>query len=569
MDYFLLSKISLRSRIFIGYFITAIITVVIIILFYLSLNNIFRNYNQLNDYNTKALLGSEISRNMSDLERAVTKYLTENDEYIVEKVELIHVDMAEHLADLYTINDAAMLKEIKTIETQLSLFHITFTELVKQKKLKDQLVEEELPKRIILLESQANQLNPSTTSIVQHKKDLYTKILMLEKSSRLFFSSYDSMHIKQTQQIITTIYELEEEIRSESKVDNLMLLKDIKLTLQFYESDFLEAVQRTRGYLYLSNVVMAAAVNEAIYNADKLADNINLSMLIIEQDMSELFERMITIAQYIGVSFLIISAIFAYAVGHSIADPIKQITDVFSRLEKGDSTTPIVGYRSNDELGDLTHAAEKFREKNIQNEDLLKSYKELAEQLEKKVSERTMDLERANQRLEELSNKDGLTGLFNRRFFDNRFHEEWSRSIRSNLPLALLMIDVDYFKSYNDHYGHQMGDDALICVAKTLHHVLKRDTDYAARYGGEEFVVILQDTNLEAAKAIAGSIRAELFSQKIEHLESSTGFLTVSIGISSRLESDSISDSHALLKRADKALYKSKENGRNKITVDS
>jgi diguanylate cyclase (GGDEF)-like protein len=187
-------------------------------------------------------------------------------------------------------------------------------------------------------------------------------------------------------------------------------------------------------------------------------------------------------------------------------------------------------------------------------------------ELESRVRERTRELEQTNARLAAISATDGLTGIANRRRFDETLAAEWSRARRSKQPLMLALLDVDLFKQYNDYYGHQAGDDALRAVAAELAKYTRRSGDFAARYGGEEFALISQSTDEEHAVTMAEAICRSIAELKIPHVISPFEVLTVSIGVAVLMpgEHDSIV---ALLKTADVALYRAKQLGRNRVEL--
>lgn len=191
---------------------------------------------------------------------------------------------------------------------------------------------------------------------------------------------------------------------------------------------------------------------------------------------------------------------------------------------------------------------------------------ELNETLEQKVIERTKALELANTKLLELSITDSLTGLANRRYFDEVLTQECQRATRTEQPLALLMLDVDYFKQYNDHYGHQVGDECLIDVADVLKTQAHRVSDLAARYGGEEFVFIAPATDEQAAIRLGNRICIELTDKKIPHELSPFNMVTISIGAAIYTVGE---NPEALIKKADKALYSAKQQGRNRVVFYS
>ncbi|WP_232224743.1 diguanylate cyclase [Leptospira fainei] len=171
--------------------------------------------------------------------------------------------------------------------------------------------------------------------------------------------------------------------------------------------------------------------------------------------------------------------------------------------------------------------------------------------------------ERADQLLE-LSLLDPLTGVANRRFFDQELDREWNRSVRTERPLSLLMIDVDYFKAFNDTYGHLKGDEVLERVAQSLKECLNRSSDMISRYGGEEFGVILPDTPVEGAIVVALNMLQTVEDMNILHEKSPFSRVTVSIGVSSNLDRE-IHSPEELLGIADKNLYDAKSFGRNHI----
>jgi diguanylate cyclase (GGDEF)-like protein len=161
------------------------------------------------------------------------------------------------------------------------------------------------------------------------------------------------------------------------------------------------------------------------------------------------------------------------------------------------------------------------------------------------------------------SYSDGLTGIANRRHFDVAMERELRRAKRAGTPLSLLMIDIDYFKAYNDHYGHQQGDDTLIRVAATLGAMLQRPLDLIARYGGEEFGVILPEMSGTDAARLAEAMRRTIESLAIAHA-AGAGQVTISIGLATRAPDHPV-EVAALIFDADRALYAAKRDGRNRV----
>ncbi len=175
------------------------------------------------------------------------------------------------------------------------------------------------------------------------------------------------------------------------------------------------------------------------------------------------------------------------------------------------------------------------------------------------------DLERSNARLKHLSSIDGLTGVANRRYFDERLAEETQRGLRERTSLAVVLLDIDYFKPYNDNYGHQMGDTCLREVAQALSHSLRRPSDFIARYGGEEFVAILPATDIEGACIVAETLRAAVDVLELTHEHSKmSDHITVSVGYAAWVPL-SMEDGTLLVSASDQGLYGAKRAGKNQI----
>lgn len=179
------------------------------------------------------------------------------------------------------------------------------------------------------------------------------------------------------------------------------------------------------------------------------------------------------------------------------------------------------------------------------------------EQIHLEIEQKQAELLSMNATLVELSETDKLTGLKNRRYFQEKLEEQLSNNEKSASPFSLFILDIDHFKKVNDTFGHQVGDEVLAQLAQLLKNQV-RSLDIVARYGGEEFVVILPETDQNEAKAIAEQLR-----QAVEQAKWQNGRITVSVGIATAIKTD---NETTILQRADKALYASKENGRNHVT---
>ncbi|QRY81709.1 diguanylate cyclase [Pseudomonas sp. PDNC002] len=211
------------------------------------------------------------------------------------------------------------------------------------------------------------------------------------------------------------------------------------------------------------------------------------------------------------------------------------------------------------------------REKARVQEELIQTQQQLVEnlrtsehELELRVAERTDELRELNTRLQAMSMTDGLTGIANRRRFDQVLEQEWSHARRSGEPLALAVMDVDWFKRYNDHYGHPAGDTCLREIARALAGSAHRATDLVARYGGEEFVLLAPMTDLAGIRGMAHKLLEAVEALALHHELSPLGRVSVSIGIAASVSGQE-SSAQALVERADAALYEAKKQGRNQV----
>lgn len=185
--------------------------------------------------------------------------------------------------------------------------------------------------------------------------------------------------------------------------------------------------------------------------------------------------------------------------------------------------------------------------------------------LEARVMERTRELETCNQRLEMLSRMDGVLGISNRAYFDERIKTEWRLARRNKQPISLLMVDVDFLRQYNEAYGHLEGDNCLRSVARAMREGLFRPTDTVARFGGEELVALLPNTSLDGARLVAERIKTTVDSYAIPHAASSISTrVTVSIGLAT-MEPDKGGEGWSLLIQVEDALLQAKKRGRNQI----
>jgi len=259
----------------------------------------------------------------------------------------------------------------------------------------------------------------------------------------------------------------------------------------------------------------------------------------------------IIISSFLVVSFYMDRKIFVH---------IKNIVNHLNALARGERAE--LSIQDPLEFKLISEAVNYMQDKILSREnDLLK----VNEDFESALIKRTCELKSANEKLEHLSFHDGLTGLANRRRFDMALSDELRRLRRSSGPLSLLIIDIDYFKNYNDTLGHVAGDECLRKVALFLDGLVRRAPDLAARYGGEEFSVILPDVDGVSAEKIASNVREGILNLEIEHPSSEIeSYVSVSIGAIT-INVDTSYSPQDIVDKADKLLYKAKEAGRNRV----
>ena len=257
----------------------------------------------------------------------------------------------------------------------------------------------------------------------------------------------------------------------------------------------------------------------------------------------------------IGLLCFVISIALAVIISRSISSPLEKLVQSMRETESGN-----YGNRMRPEGADeLTVLAQKFNEMacKVDHHNV---------QLEERVKERTRDLAEANSKLTALSMTDGLTGIANRRRFDEALLGEFNRAVRAQTPLALMMVDVDFFKSYNDFYGHPRGDTCLRRIASLLQSNSRRASDLVARYGGEEFIMVAADTDAGTALALAETICESLEALQLPHERAPLGCVTISIGIVA-LVPDEGQTAEILVQMADQAMYQAKIQGRNQVVL--
>ena len=257
-----------------------------------------------------------------------------------------------------------------------------------------------------------------------------------------------------------------------------------------------------------------------------------------------------------------------------LVDAVMPILDGFEFCQQlknlGDRLTPILMITSLDDNESVDRAfasgATDYITKPINLSILRQRVRNLIRQSHL-IKNQLNELQQANQNLQLLANLDSLTKLANRRGFDDYMQREWERMQRIRAPLSLIMCDVDFFKNYNDRYFHPIGDKCLIEVATAMRNTVRRTGDLVARYGGEEFAIVLPNTNALGAVSVAENIRSAIKNLQIIHEASSVcPYVTISVGVSTIIPTQE-NDFQTLIHAADRALYQSKSQGRDRVST--
>lgn len=275
----------------------------------------------------------------------------------------------------------------------------------------------------------------------------------------------------------------------------------------------------------------------------------------------EAVERLQRELLWLVAPLTLLSMALAWLLAGSFSRPVEELATVARRIDEGDETAAFPE-RSN--IVEVHRLATSLRG---MTGTLLRRRAELVKTnlwLEQKVEARTAELQQANEKLAALSLTDPLTGLPNRRRFDDMLAVEWARACRTGTPLTVMIIDLDYFKPYNDTLGHQAGDECLREISAILQERVRRAGELVARYGGEEFMVVASDANLERAQQFAESIRAGIADAAIAHPTAALGIVTASIGVVARVPQRG-EQSDRFVTEADEALYRAKQAGRNRV----
>jgi len=305
--------------------------------------------------------------------------------------------------------------------------------------------------------------------------------------------------------------------------------------------------------------------------------DIPLGSVIIQSDLFIVYQHLLEKALVIfisnGIKTFLVAVFIVFLVKSMITTPLSTITHYFKKytpLKTKDLQIDMANYSRSGDFDEIDQVVESINAMNLETNNsygeinrLLAEKDKTTKVLEKTVSDRTKELEH----LLEISLTDGLTGVANRRKFDQELKNEWRRAMRDGTSLSLILLDIDEFKPYNDNYGHPSGDEVLRTLSAAMNSIIQRATDHFCRYGGEEFVLLIANTSAPEALVMAEKLRAcvELLALPHEYSNTNT-VVTISLGLATFTPTDGHSEDD-LLKAADMALYAAKDAGRNCVKL--
>lgn len=565
-----MQNLPLTTRIYTGYLMVGLITLTLAIVAFIGLGTLSDQFNRQGHLSSNVKHATQLGFHAAEMQIQAETFLRVGQPQAANSVEQAYRDSLYELSTLQSLDSQTALPIIARIDQHLRDFQSAFETAKAQRASREQLVDLSLPEETNswgkLIEAyQKEAISAGSLSI---SNTIWRDLLVIEKHMGQYFESLDPAELDQVQAYYLHVQRL---------IDNLYLLESYPLQLARLDSlkealnrgysRFNEGVQITRNYLFLINVVMAAESYEIKYLSERLTDELQQLLDSTQQQSYKVIGSLSQQLVALSSLFILITIIISVIIGKSIETPISKLKEVFVQLAAGEKNVSIPSYQSKDEIAALAASAGAFKDANQATQQLLDQYQELSAQLDEKVKQRTQELESANSRLKELSVKDGLTQIYNRRFLDSSLADNFNRARRSALPLSVVILDIDHFKAFNDTYGHQAGDQCIQSITQAMTKVFHRSTDTVARYGGEEFVAVLFDTPATAAHTLAEKMRRVIEAKNLPHRSTELGCVTVSIGCCTWTPETNFNSGEELLNQADKALYQSKESGRNRVTL--
>jgi signal transduction histidine kinase/DNA-binding response OmpR family regulator/HPt (histidine-containing phosphotransfer) domain-containing protein len=395
---------GLGQRIHLGYFSLGMIALAIILVGFASFKKTTDEFGQFAQFSNNTRTALQLANSVSTIQWAADRFTHEGLKSAAEQVYYTHEKIIR-LINSFVVTDTPLGKRhIALISKHLDTYLKTFRKLQIQRNLQEDLVSWQLREQASDSESLARNylvtIPAMDTARRTRATQLLNNLLLVEKNAYRYFDSLDASYVAlANKSIIRTKNDLQWLKGSERAQTVGPLLQELTYRLDAYQATFLEAVQRTRGYLYLVNVVMAAEAYEILYQSRRIETLYRDAMVDIEQQILSNIGRVIRTVLIVGIGLFVLLVVLSYIIGRSIADPITRLTRTFRQLAAGEGDVDIPPYSQQDEIGDLSKAAEVFRRKNNETRTLLNRYQELSGALEEKVGKRTEELAISNREL--------------------------------------------------------------------------------------------------------------------------------------------------------------------------
>lgn len=403
IDY-LINNIGLKLRINLAYYAIGLVALALVSLAYLSIQRIAEEFRNFSSFSNQAQTSLQIANQIAEMQRAAELYTHEGHSAAADRVLYIVEEITAGIAAVRQIDGLISEPHIAKIEQHLKAYISAFEKLRKQRELQSTLVSKTLrdqaTKAEDLIRKCMHNLDPNNQDIRRAGLRILNELLSVEKNAFRYFDTLNAKHIELAKNNLANARKNVSALRAQDiPAPARQNMADLLNVLSTYQGSFLEAVQRTRGYLYLVNVVMAAEAYEILYQSRQVQGLYRKAMRGIEDELQTSLNSLVQSVVFVGLGLLISVGSLSYILGQSITRPIMRLTETFRNLASGSGDAPIPPYRLKDELGELSHAAGIFRQKNNDTHKLLQQYQDLSAALETKVKQRTSELETSNSAL--------------------------------------------------------------------------------------------------------------------------------------------------------------------------